>query len=640
MKLKYKYALANVWWNKNAQDQPLFRNIDLMNEYFENVRTPWGDLSNFVIKDSVETDTYIHVPETMSINEVLNYHYLLVQEIDEETNEPIRILHYFAEISQDSGNQYYCMLERDVIIDYYILGEFRNRPYTMIHRTHLDRFVYENNKFKVNGSIDSPLYIKENIDTDAPLCVQRKEISNDLNVDNTYINKTRLWAYVYLNLPENNALYSPYNEDGIDQGYTLFCFPLFTKSYLKVNNTNYLWDLETFLKYNNTLIPYILNIRISFVNPFGNMNESNYIAYSEDIQLIGAHQIFTPLLAFSNDYNLIQYTGDGNTYYYVGIKNGGNAKYFNISNGKVSNILDLGFNITKDDITSAKNYVKEVKLFNGIIKAKINCGTTDGNEYNLLDLIYHEDDNAYYQVIESIVPGITRCYHGIVIEDSIYNELNFKNGNQNSTSIDTSIPYASSQYDTFLAQNKNFYQSANLARDTKMLQGTVAGITGGFLKGGIPGAIVGGLGAGALSAFNNYVDYKQQDYKMDNLKSAPTNIRNLEGNALLTTGVTGFNVRFEIWQPLQSNLEKIADYLFFNGYEYNKLGKLSDFDNTRKYFNFIQGDINGLCYNMNEKGYKLLREKLLNGIRFWHEEPCNVDFNETDNYETWIDNIE
>ena len=76
MKLKYKYALANVWWNKNAQDQPLFRNIDLMNNYFENVRTPWCGLSNFVIKDSVETDTYIIVPETMSINEVLNYHYL------------------------------------------------------------------------------------------------------------------------------------------------------------------------------------------------------------------------------------------------------------------------------------------------------------------------------------------------------------------------------------------------------------------------------------------------------------------------------------------------------------------------------------------------------------------------------------
>lgn len=646
MKLKYKYALANVWWNKNAQDQPLFRNVNLMNDYFENVRTPWGDLSNFVIKDGVETDTYIIVPETMSINEVLNYHYLLVQEIDEETNEPIRILHYFAEISQDSGNQYYCMLERDVIIDYYILGNVRDRKYTMIYRTHLDRFVYEDDKFKFNGANNSPLYISENIDSDTPLCKHSSLINLNFSKTNSpsFYQYSKLeWVYIYFKFPDNHALYHPYFEGGVNNGYTVMCFPYVPntdESYLQYNNGTYNWKLSDFLYHNKTLIPYIVNMRIDIVSPFGTLeNNPNCTliyknSYSQTFKITD-HGYFQ-----NASYSFYNYNDNHGIAVIVELAS---IAISNQVNDKLKNILNYeDFPIlTKEYITHHRDYKKEPKIYNGIIKSQINLANNKGKEYNLLSILYNIDEDGKYILNESLVAGITRYYHGIVFGE-LYNEKNFNNLNENSVSIDTSIPFSVDQYETFLAQNKNFYQSAKLNRDynlTKNLSNSALSLIAGLASGNALSA-VSSVASGAFAGGDYAVDYKQQEYKMDNLKNAPTELHNIDGNYLLLDNLTGLAPRFEIWQPLQSNLEKIADYLFFNGYTYNKLGKLSDFDSTRKYFNFVQGDINGLCYHMNEKGYKLLRDKLLNGIRFWHEEPCNINFEQNDNYETWIDNIE
>lgn len=645
--LKYRYALCNVWWNKTAQDQPLFFDDSTMQQYFDSVRTEYSPLFNFSIGDSVSTQIFIQV-DNLPTNEVLDKHYLIIQEYDEENEQVVKEYHYFAEISQDSGNQYYCVLERDVIIDYYILGDVRNRAYTMLYRTHLDRFVYEDNEFKFNGKNDSPLFISENIETDNSLNVKTTYIDTQSNLESNYRNHP-LWIYVYLNLPDDNAFYNPYFENGINQGFTLFVFPYGNQnSIIKNGDNEYDWNIISFLESQPYLLPYIINIRISPSSPFGNVDDVNCpIGYSERRVggLLTRYESIYNVTAspthgtFTQTYVLNTYTYNDTNYYFISIKfDTFVEKQHNTA--ILKDLLNYDISLTKNLIIGGKDYKKEPKLYNGIIKGVINFGITEGNEYNLLNLLYNKNKEVDYRLKESLVPGITRVYHGLVCDDSIYNESNFNNLKQNNSSIDTSIPFSVNQLETFLSQNKNFYQSASLSRNSKMLESTVGGIVNGFSKGGVGGAIIGGLTSGAGTAYNNYVDYRQQEYKIDNLKSAPTDIRNLEGNPLLGISMVGLRPRFEVWQPLQSNLEKIADYLFFNGYNYNKIGKLADFDKTRKYFNFIQGDINGICYNMNDKAYSMLREKLLVGVRFWHVKPCDVNFDEVDNYELFIDNIE
>ena len=666
-KLRFDYALCNVWWNKTAQDQPLFNSVELMNTYFDSVRTPYSSKRvNFTIKDSVYNELYFRV-ENLTIDNVLNKKYMIIREFN-DNDEIINTYHFFADIKQDSGNQYYASLERDVIIDYYFLRDLRNRPYTMLYRTHLDRFVNENNTFKINGSNDSPLYIGEELESDTPLCVLNKPInlqftkSHDIEQETNYYNQYNNLEYIYLyfNFPENNANHKPYYEYSIDQNLTVYVFP-YPKTYGLApdnyiynasNDTRYLWDINSFFNNNKSLIPYLYNVRISPSSPFGTLETSSYVKfyrYQRGLTSRTIYEVNGNNDNFSQIGELLTYTNGDGTDATIILRNNGEfgsgATEQNV-NDTVSNLLSLNsfYNDTIDAsyIKSAKSIKKEVKLYNGIIKAKINSANNEGSEYNLLNLIYHKDDNGTYSLNESIVPGITRFYHGLICDNSIYNDKNYNTLKQNNTSVDTTIPYSINQYDTYLAQNKNFYQQTNLQYGsqfgTSVLSNLVTGVTAG-LSGNVGGAI-GSITSAITSGVNTAVNFKERDYQMDNLKNAPTNVHNLDGNYLLLHRVTGLSPRIEIWQPLKSNLEKIADYLFFNGYNFNKLSKLKDYDNTRKFFNYIQCDINGINYNMNENAYILLRQKLLTGVRFWHTQPDTVDFTTTDNYEVWVDNIE
>ena len=466
MNLHYQYSIANVWWNKNAQDQPLFNNVQDLNNYFDSVRTQWSDLSNFVIKDNVETETYFDAPETMTINEVLNYHYFLVRELD-DNNQEVRILHYFAEISQDSGNRYYARLERDIIIDYYILGEFRERPYTMIYRTHLDRFLYENNTFKYNGKKDSPLYIAEDINAETPECSHLTEINLNVKKNDTrYQYKFKEWIYIYCKFPSDHPLYNTYYEHNINMGYTLLVFPYEydetnypdSVSYLKVSSSSLRWSFNVFMEKYQNIKPYIINIRLSLLSPFGTLEDSLIIEYDQQSVnethynvLSGGFLTFIDRYGISTynpnnnvDQDILLYIKKGNEYSINGM----------LISDKLKNILNFdNYNLSKQFIIGQRDYKKEPKLFNGIIKSFINSGNIQGNEYNLLDILYHQNDDATYTLKESNVPGITRYYHGFYLNNSLYNYDNLVSLKQNNVSIDTTIPFAEDQYETYLAQN-------------------------------------------------------------------------------------------------------------------------------------------------------------------------------------------
>lgn len=651
--LKYQYALANVWWNISGQDQPLFATPEAMQEYFDSVATPWGDLSNFSIGDSINTSIFIRVPE-LPLNEVLDKHYVIVREMDGDT--VTKQYHYFATLSQDSGTQYFAQLTRDVVIDYYNFGEVRNRPYTYIMRTHLDRFVNEDGNLKVNGANDSPLYIAEDIETDRPLCVsnQQMNFTNSSGNNNLPSNST-MWVYVYV---KKNAPILPelpeYYEQTIPMGYSVLVFPI-GNFWLNDNGNRMPWNAFYFLTTLNTplykaLIPYIFNIRVTLTPPDSGiwraMNINNHPHTDFNVDIV-------------NQYGVSVVTGnviDNTPYqgfitYLKGTTIENKEQVTMTLSDNVPILSNLIGNIDMQLIKSPKSYKKEVKLYNGIISSNIASGNNKGITYNLLNLLYNKDNIFEFELYESLVAGITRYYYAISCETSLYNKKNVLGYNQNSNSVDTTVPYSENQYDTFLANNKNFYQATDSLYDSNLAKNILnslgGGLTSGLIgmaSGNVAGAAFGALTSTTLGVGNSVVDYlvskEQRDYKMDNLRNAPPNVHNIDGNYMLIQSLTTLCPRFEIWQPMQSNLEKIADKLFFYGYNYQKIGTLSQFDTTRKYFNYIECDIAGIKYNMNDTAYRLLRDKLLNGVRFWHTNPVDVDFTTTDNYEVWVDEVE
>lgn len=643
--LKYQYALANVWWNKSAQDQPLFATPETLDAYFESVRTPWSELFNFQITNSMTAN--IMVRSTLPTNEVLDYHYLIIREMD-DAGAVVKTYHYFAEISQDSGAQYLCILERDVIIDYYNLGIIRNRPYSYIKRTHLDRFVNENNSLKFNGGLDSPLYIAEDIETDTPVC-------NSLQVVNLYYNKTdfdkwlytrRLeWVYVYLSANEQFEGVPYYHENDIAQGYMVLVFPNLGSDVVPVLNGKP-WSLNQFIIDYPKLTPYILTIRVSCTSPVDTLTNNIYLSITNISGIPGVTNVtFTFNETNLNNDGIGSIRQDGNkSSYFVLYHTPSKIGHLEFTD-KLSNLNDFIYQysqLNKNKVIGPKVWYKEPKLFNGIIKMMLSSGPNKGIEYNLLSLLYVANDQTTIEINESLVAGITRYYLGLSSEYSLYNFANYLTFSQNSISQDTTIPFSVNQYETFLANNKNFYQQASLDINARETQQVTMGIVN-MAQNTLNADLVGFIGNTFQTGFavdNAQIARKQTDYKMDNLRYAPPDVKNINGNYMLIMNLTTLNPRFEVWQPAQSNLEKIADYLFFNGYNFNKLGRLADYDSTRKYFNYIECDINGIKYDMNDIAYARLRDKLLAGVRLWHVNPGDVNFDETDNYEVWVDNLE
>lgn len=639
--LKYQYALANVWWNRTGQDQPLFLTAEQMETYFDGVRTDWGDLMNFNIGDSVQTSIYIRT-QGLTTNQVLDYRYVLVRELDGD--QVVKTYHYFAELTQDSGSQYLARLTRDVIVDYYCLGEVRNRSYTYIMRTHLNRFIEDGSIINVNGGIDSPLYIAEDIDADAPLCISNERVNmynaSPLSSDKDLIRdviKNITWVYVYVK-PNNIVNIPSYMENNIDMGYGVLVYALYNQTgsvhnILYEYNTNFynlLLPPQTILQ---QLTPYIINIRTTYCPPSSLMFANP-----------GLDNIQNSLVIQDNvAYGVGVDTEHG--FLYLSNRNV-NGDLDNLTNGsgslreKIDYINNLP-SISKSYIKSPKTWSKEVKLYNGIIKAYLASGNNQGQAYNLLSLIYNQYNPTGIIWVESLVAGITRYYLGFQIVGSspaLYNANNFLTLSQNSNSLDSTIPFSENQYDTFLANNKNFYQQTNKEYEYSLAK-NIADVGSNLISNPTPFGLLTGVVNTSFAVGDYAMANLQRQYQMDNLHNAPVQMHNIDGNGNILLGITSLCPRFEVWQPLQSNLDKIADRLFFYGYNYQKIGKLTDFDNTRKYFNYIECDIAGIKYNMNDKAYEILRSRLINGIRFWHTNPVEVDFNTTDNYEVWVDSL-
>lgn len=637
--LRYQYALANVWWNISGQDQPLFATPEAMQSYFDSVATPWGDLSNFSIGDSINTSIFIRV-STLPTNEVLDKHYVIVREMDGDT--VTKQYHYFAQLSQDSGSQYFAELTRDVIIDYYNFGEVRQRPYTYIMRTHLDRFVNEDGTLKVNGSNDSPLYIAEDLNTDTPLCV----VNDKVNFVDASPNRNggttapdTMWCYIYLK--KNTVIEVPeYYEENIPMGYSVIVLPVGYFYLQHSNGTREPWNATYFLivisQYFPKIIPYIFNIRISLTPPNRGIWQGFNGRFDFNADVITQYNVGV-LWEEGDDLGIVYLSGRG----LAAMTDDVTATLTDA----IPSIKNLLGEIDSNFIKSPKNYKKEVKLYNGIITAYIASGTNKGIGYNLLSLLYNTDNPFTFELYESLVAGITRYYYGISCATSFYNKNNIKSYSQNPNSVDTTIPYSENQLDTFLANNKNFYQQTDLEYNYRMGR-EIAKATGNAL---------GSMGKGPKEFFGNLFEQTvnvgtavsdriyaqmQRDYQIDNLRNAPPNLHNIDGNYMLIQSLTTLCPRLEVWQPSQSNLEKIADKLFFYGYNYQKIGTLSQVDSTRKYFNYIECDIAGVNYNMNDKAFALLREKLIAGVRLWHTKPTDVNFNDTDNYEVWIDELD
>ena len=312
------------------------------------------------------------------------------------------------------------------------------------------------------------------------------------------------------------------------------------------------------------------------------------------------------------------------------------------------------------------NYGLEPKLLNEDYSTyRLYIG---GNTYDLPISKTSQKPTFIYK--ELLTPDITKAmliYNPLKSDNAsnVFTDINTKDFTGFMINIDLSMWFSSDSLDSYLATNKNNLQIQQNNMDIErknlnqsLIMTSLAGITAtafGASTGNLAGMIggVSAIGGGILTQqnFNKKQDTQMLNYNLtlDNMAQSPQSLSALNSNALLIQNVDELGVFIEMQIPLSREIEIIAENLKINGYNYNKLGNIRDFDNTRSVFNYIEARIENILreYTDEETGsvktgafevsnviLQDLRDRFTNGIRFWHTD--KLDYN-LPNYERWVE---
>ena len=662
-------SLINVWWSKYDINTRFFNSVVEQHSYFDKLTD--GKISpsvNFNFRDNIKTTTAYRDGSNRSIKELLSCNYMVVKSyIDENDNDP-DYRFYFADVMCDNSGQVVATLELDDIQTNYFRYKHTIND-CVINRAHLDRFIKRDNKFYFNNNLNSNLFVSEDVREAQKLPIERGKlklkIADNEAVDNWLYDNVEAWVYIFLdtnpkyilllpteNLPSaNKTLNGGFFGYGINNnimatGY--IAYPIYKKNKVIISRCQ---GQDTIIDVKG--YKYIHNgENIGFIN----LNNNTSYFYSIKVSNLPPQKLKNATINIDNNGNLIietaliKPTSDDGGY--------ATSNIFNGINFITTSILPIGEAFTKYGLvfggltnitTTYETYPININIFNGFNKDKLKENRdvnfnpkTYNNNFRQLKIYANGSESFYYSLqaigyndlifeyTEALMPEVTKFYLRLKPSSGLYNDLMSKNYTGLVGSQDNSLAFANDQYSNFIANNKNFWlqaSNADIIAATQSTIGNVGKITSGISSnGGIANAVR--LGIGLIS--------KQIDRNLtiDNLSSAPSSIKNSNGNALFNQSVDEFGLYYEIDEAIPSDIKIFDDMCYERGFAYGHQGEIGNFDNIRKYFNYIEADANNINAPISNEERRRLSDKL-KAIRFW-----NIDspqFNDKENYERYLD---
>ena len=211
-------------------------------------------------------------------------------------------------------------------------------------------------------------------------------------------------------------------------------------------------------------------------------------------------------------------------------------------------------------------------------------------------------------------------------------------------------------------QNNALQYNINKAQNNLSLVNGGWNIIGNLLSGNIGGALQGAFGTGASYGLNNQInDMKSQltqnqlndraqltEYEINTMAQAKITDMLNTPNSIKTTGNdTIFNLRLSResidiieYKPKDEVIYRIDDYFKKYGYRYNRYGKIGDYINNRKYFNFVKTNRCNIATAKVPLIHLQEIEEIFNrGVTIWHiengAEPLNYGLHQNDNDEVY-----
>lgn len=679
--LNFQACLINVKFDKENRNVLRFSTREAQQKYFDCaslfVDAPFV---NFNAGSLIDTSITYEVEEGASINDILSKNYCIIK--DNTPNATLQYYYYHVENAmQDSGRQIKVRLKLDIFQTYYIDADFTP---CHINRAHLNRFVaVDQNNVAFDGNLTSKLFEGEDVKNFPKRLKSRQTFalmpdrfggelvpSEISSINLTFCDDYLIgWAYVFLNRSILDAQFTgtgfPTKARTMREGaegnrfvlpYVCLCFPLLRDlSSINIDmqrrySLTYSWDFNTFVSgVLSQIESYILDVKISQTPPFPNFNYFDQYAIKNAVTTSGVHTLTIEDMASNEHTNNIYGEffalgkSDNESGYMayivyqhdIGVRDT-TYKYF-LKTGMNSRTMTtpLIYKFAKTEIIgSPKNKLFNPKLLSqSFTELRIGQGLGAPQIYDPQKMNTNQILVAWR---ESIVPAIMRIYIAALNNDldndenNIYNSETFKSLVGANIAQDTSFPYSINQLEQFLANNKNFYLQNTINRASNVAQGAL-GIGLNLAAGnyGAAASSAAGMVGGLISSKIN------EQLTTDNMANAPEAYKNIDGNPLLPMAINDDRTYIEIWQALDNEMEIANDYMALYGFTTNLIGKIKDFDNVRKYYNYIAADIEEIeGVSISNAVHDAFKQAFARGVRFWNVDTFEYD---QENYENWLE---
>lgn len=685
----YNVRLINYDFDSAYENVRLFSNKSERDSYFTNSAIYSFIINNFLANDLISTDLVLNYNTAMNLAQLLNCNYCQIQDVEKN------IYYYFwvENIRQLSGVNISLKLNIDVFQTYIYDITFSK---CLIERAHLDRFIdspIADNKFVYNSNFDSKLFKYEQMTDVEKFTKYSDRLQLNVIKDNSNINKwlndnVECWAYYYMsdgsqfgsqiliNIQEK-ILYSQSSQITYDSQSQKLIIPddcargaslVYVAPIMKTNESNikikaYNADDSTAIKWNAENITQklgddyskVYTIKYSQMPPFLSDN------YGDSLRIIdnadGTQSLIISFSSFTAEY------GDSNLIHlFIAKSNGDLVNCYldyiqTVTTDGVPICLVLAqdmnpisatfgldtslakFSFTKNDIKDNSNEISP-KLYDGNV---IDLQLTDGaNTYRLalqrMNCKNFTNDTSniiYFKYSEIISPDNTKVSVQFDPQNNeglmtTYGLLNYENGLVSTN--DYSLMFASDRLAEYIAQNKNYYLQFLGSQLNNIVGGVAGSVPQSFSETtrGTAGMIGGFVGTIA-NTINSAIQFGAMK---DNLKNAPDQIKNASGNALFNNMTRSLGIWVEFRTASQIDIESYLDYLNEVGYNYATFDFIANHLRTRKVFNFIQANIDGISGAISETVRTTIREAFARGIRFWH---INTTDYEQQNYEIYLE---
>lgn len=121
---------------------------------------------------------------------------------------------------------------------------------------------------------------------------------------------------------------------------------------------------------------------------------------------------------------------------------------------------------------------------------------------------------------------------------------------------------------------------------------------------------------------------------IDNMRSAPDQMKNANGNVLFNMFATDLGLYVEKYSALDGDLKTANDFMNLYGFSFDSIANVKDYVHIRKYHNYVKAQLQGITGNISNTARDDLRQRFASGIRFWNQDEISYQY---ENYELWLE---